>query len=346
VIRGTVRSVSLTYELTGAHTRHHASPLVFMVLRSEFDKYLLDQARAAGADVLYGVRARQITSGVAGPVEVLTDSAGFTCDCAVGADGANSIVARQLNTRANYFWQAAVYCEIPDTLLEPAAIERDRMLVDWGTLRGGYAWAFPKDGSVNVGTGGPIPVARYLRSYAARFAVVSRLVREDVAATLRFTGHQLPTLTKRTLLARGRFLLVGDAAGLVDPFTGDGISAACQSAQIASEAIVRELGKGVSELCSYADYLRSALAAELQWSRRLLSLSIAVPTRIYSLFRTSDKAWQTFCRVVSGQDSFQTLKREVLGPLGFASRTLELLAMLCEGRALSARCALDASDGF
>jgi hypothetical protein len=84
----------------------------------------------------------------------------------------------------------------------------------------------------------------------------------------------------------------------------------------------------------------------LQWSRRLLSLSIAVPTRIYSLFRTSDRAWQTFCRVVSGQDSFQTLKREVLGPLGFASRSLEILATLLEARALSAPCAFDASDSF
>ncbi|HET8547537.1 MAG TPA: NAD(P)/FAD-dependent oxidoreductase [Bryobacteraceae bacterium] len=339
IIRGRVRRIALSYGLTRAHTRTAADPLVFTVLRSEFDQYLLDKARESGAIVRQGTRVQQIATTSGGKVKVVTESDTVTCDCAVGADGANSTVNRLLNPRSSYFWQAGVYCEVPEAVLERGAAEPDRMLVDWGTVRGGYAWAFPKTGSINIGAGGPTAVARHLRTYASEFAVRTGLVRRQTAEQLKFTGHQLPTLTNATVLAKGRLLLVGDAAGLVDPFTGDGISAACHSAYIAAQCIIANLGRGISDVGGYAEQLYSALAVELLRSRKLLTLSIALPRRIYSLFAHSDRAWQTFCRVVCGQDSFDALRKEVLGPFGFASKAIEFVASLWEARAIgSAAC--------
>src|SRR5579884_1466631 len=202
VLRGNITDLTLTFALERPHTRHNAEPIVHTVLREEFDEHLLRSAEAAGAFVRERVLVRGVEIAGNGRITVLTDSGSFTADSLVGADGANSVVRGDLSVRASYFWQAAVYCEIPERLIAPGSVEQRRMCLDWGTLPSGYAWAFPKNGFVNVGAGGPVQLARHLRSYAARFVQSNGLLRPGAADQLRFTGHQLPTLTSRSCVAK------------------------------------------------------------------------------------------------------------------------------------------------
>jgi geranylgeranyl reductase family protein len=336
ILRGTMRRVSVSLEMRDVHTRSSPSPLVYTVLRSEFDHFLMQAAEAAGATVLQGVRARGFEKNGDGATTVVSDQGTFTGDCLVGADGANSVVSRLLNARENFFWQAAVYCEVPAELLNPSAVGWDCMNIDWGTFPSGYAWAFPKRDFVNIGAGGPIRIARHLRNYASRFSHACGLVKCGSVEKLRFTGHQLPSLTKRTQVAGGNTILVGDAAGLVDPFTGDGLCLAFRSAEIAAASILEALGKGSRILDDYRHQLMADAASELRCARNLLSLSTIFPSMMYRLFRYNDRAWARFCRILQGTSSFVDLKSEILGPLRFASGLIDFAAERWEQRALRA----------
>jgi geranylgeranyl reductase family protein len=334
ILRGAMHRVSVTLEMRDVHTRSSQSPLVYTVLRSEFDHYLMRAAEEAGATVLQGVRARGFETDDAGRATVFTDNGALGGDCLVGADGANSVVSRLLNARDNFYWQAAVYCEVPADLLNSSAVGWDCMNIDWGTFPSGYAWAFPKRDYVNIGAGGPIRIARHLRNYAAKFSRACGLVKSASIEGLHFTGHQLPSLTERTRVAAGNTLLVGDAAGLVDPFTGDGLCLAFRSAEIAASCIVEALGRGSRILDNYRQKLMADAASELRCARNLLSLSTIFPSLMYRLFRYNDRAWARFCRILQGTSSFVDLKSEILGPLRFASGLVDFVAERWERQAL------------
>ena len=333
VLRGTIRGVSLSYGLGVPHQRSYSEPLAHTILRPEFDQFLLRQAESAGAVVRYGVRCRGVDRNGAS-ISVHTDAGKFAARCLVGADGANSVIRPLLSARDRYFWQAALFCEVPQELLQADAAAMDAILVDWGTLPSGYAWAFPKRGFINFGAGGPVDVARHLKPYVIRFIQSTGLVRPDDCERLKFVGHQLPTLTAQTPIASQSVVLVGDAAGLVEPFTGDGISFACHSAATASKCICAALASGLPDLRSYAAAIRSELLEELSWSRKLLSLSVAFPGFVHRLFKENDRVWQTFCKVLRGEESFRHLKLEILGPFAFASRLIDAFTMRRERKAI------------
>jgi geranylgeranyl reductase family protein len=330
LFRGALRRMSLSYQLRDSWTRTFSEPLVYCILRTEFDHYLLQQAQRAGAHIMEAATLTGVEVRDDGPIFVRVGSREFRVQCLVGADGANSVVRSLLNQRQSYFWQAAVYCELPEEMIASRAFSPDAMTIDWGTLPSGYAWLFPKQGYVNVGAGGPVGIAKHLKSYAANFVKKIGLLPAGSAERLNFVGHQLPTLTRKAQLAGKRMLLVGDAAGLVEPFTGDGISFSCKSARVAAEHICRALNSRLVDLTEYGPHLISQLGSELLWSRKLVSISTAFPQLIYRLFRTNDRVWETFCRTLRGEETFHSLKKDILGPFDFAWKAIELFTRFRE----------------
>ena len=337
LLRGALHSMNLSYGLRNTCTRHYPEPLVYSILRSEFDHFLLQRAAQAGVRVYEGHGVRAVELPGRGPAAVRTGRGDFLAQCLVGADGANSLVRGALNRRRDFFWQAAVSCEIPEEAVNEDAVNAGTMIVDWGSLPSGYAWAFPKRGSVNVGAGGPIAIARHLKSYVSKFVETAKILKKGFADRLILSGHQLPTLTRTARLSAARVLLVGDAAGVVEPFTGDGISFACRSARIAARSILGALNIGDLDLTAYGAQLISEIGSELWWSRKLLSVSVAFPGLIYRLFRTNDRVWNTFCKTLRGETNFHRLKKDVLGPFEFAWRAIDTFTQLRERTILNAK---------
>jgi geranylgeranyl reductase family protein len=335
VLRGVIHRVNLSFGLGATHSRVSDQPLIHTVLRAEFDQFLLQQAAAAGATVWQGLACREIEMDRNGLIRVQTPEGWFAARCLVGADGANSVVRPRMNPRSHYFWQAAVYCEIPENWLDGRALANDAILIDWGTLRSGYAWAFPKRGSINVGAGGPLSLVKHLREYAQRFVESARLVKKDALHLMKFAGHHLPTLTKRTRLATRNTVLVGDAAGCVEPFTGDGICFACRSAEIAAHCIFESLASGAIDVRQYSRRMLAELGQELHGARKLLSLSAVFPGLPFRLFRDNDRVWDSFCRLLRGDGTFLRFRKDVLGPFSFAMRAVDFLAASLEKRVLS-----------
>ncbi len=337
LFRGTMRGASVSFGLTDEWTRRYPAPLVHNIFRSEFDHYLVQEAVKAGAVLFERTGLRQIDRDHSGPISLRTGAGEVQAHVVVGADGANSVVRPYLNDRQNYFWQAAVYCELPNDCLNVNVLPPDCMLIDWGTLPSGYAWAFPKSGYVNVGAGGPIHIARHLKRYVEGFLRARGLLKPSALRDLHLVGHQLPTLTKQAVVSGRGIVLVGDAAGVVEPFTGDGIAYACQSARLAFESIWRGLESGNLDFTHYQELLFSHIRNELLWSRKLISISVAFPRLIRRLFKNDERVWRTFCETLRGEESFQRLKKQILGPLEFAWAAVDLFTRLRERSVLRSK---------
>src|SRR5258707_5032378 len=138
-----LHEVHFSLGMRQSFTRQSGNTLVSSVLRSEFDEHLLGQARNAGAVIWENCKAHSIEECADSHVKIGTARGEVKARFVIGADGANSIVARHLNPRSAYFWQLALYCEVPEKLLLPGAVRTSRMRIDWGTLPTGYPWAFP-----------------------------------------------------------------------------------------------------------------------------------------------------------------------------------------------------------
>ena len=334
VLRGSLRGLSLSFGLRHPFTRKWSDPLVYSVLRSEFDEYLLTRAVEAGAVVKQGCRIRNVDVKDDEDPVIHTDDGVFSAPFLIGADGANSIVGQHLNDRNNFFWQAAVYCEIPDEFLKDR-VEDSCMRVDWGSLPSGYAWSFPKYGSVNVGAGGPVQFAKMFKPYVARFVESIDIVKPAFLPKVKFSGHHLPTLTSKTRVSGDRVLLVGDAGGLVEPFTGEGISFACQSARIAADCLLGAFNNARQAVNNYQERIMDEISPELIWARKIMSLTVAFPGLFERVFTCSDAVWHTFCRVLSGDATFHRLKKEMLGPFELAWKLIDVIVQRREKRHLA-----------
>jgi geranylgeranyl reductase family protein len=217
------------------------------VTRAAFDDALRSVALEAGAVPFEG-RADQPVGSV-GAVEGFMLSGGeeIRADFVVGADGATSRVAEcagLLDSR-RVLWGFAVrrYLDQPVDLPTIALWEAER----W-TAFPGYGWIFPgSDGLANVGVGigtladrqGGSEAVRVLPAFLDHLTGLGLLgTRPQESAPLRRLGGWLKMGMVGTTPASGRVLLVGDAAGLVNPLQGEGIAQAMTSGRAAAEAIL------------------------------------------------------------------------------------------------------------
>jgi flavin-dependent dehydrogenase len=123
-------------------------------------------------------------------------------------------------------------------------------VLELAVVRGGYGWVFPKGDHVNVGVGGDQSEAPRLREHLRRLCEMHEI---DVDAATGTRGYRLPMRRPGGRLARGTTAVIGDAAGLVDPFSGDGMYEAFLSAQLVADAALEVLAGRAEGLEPYAD---------------------------------------------------------------------------------------------
>lgn len=238
-------------------------------MRQHFDAALRDIALRAGAEDFAGRRAALIEPGP-GAV-TLSCGTRLQAPVLVGADGVHSATARALWGRAHDPARVAFALEVEG----PARPGPDVLDIDLGAAEWGYAWAFPKDGGLTLGVGGLAPRNPDLRARLDHY-----LATQGAPEGLRVKGHHLPFGEVKAEPGEGRVLLVGDAAGLVDPITGEGIGWAIHSGQLAALAVIRALAADApgAALRHYAAAL-APVQTELRRARTLRAIIYARPLR-------------------------------------------------------------------
>jgi flavin-dependent dehydrogenase len=153
----------------------------------------------------------------------------------VGADGPNSVVAHSLGLRKGKTLLGAIEVE---ARVPPEVFYRfnNASLFIFGEVAMGYLWIFPKAEHLSVGIGALHPKPGELQSTLLRVMERYQIPMQGLV----MHGHPVPIYIGKEKISTARTLLVGDAAGLVDPLSGEGIRYAVQSGRLAAEAILTD----------------------------------------------------------------------------------------------------------
>jgi geranylgeranyl reductase family protein len=314
VVEGVVDSFELRLRHRRGFSRRSARPLALMTQRRRLDAYLLERAAAAGAVVREGCPVRRVTQG-----RVEADDGTFAATVVIGADGANGVTGRTLELDLAREHGVA----LEGNLLYAVGVDPDRyagrLVLEFGTVPGGYGWVFPKSDHVNVGVGGWDSEAPRLRRHLARLCAAHGLD-EGLVTDLR--GHRLPLRASGGALAAGRVALVGDAAGLVDPLSGDGMFEAFLSARLAAEHAVHILEGAEDDFEPYARELESRLAPMVRASWAARRALDRFPRTTFTAAR-APFLWEFVVRMMRGEVG---APREATGPVRVPLRVLAWIA--------------------
>ena len=245
----------------------------YTVKRAKFDQLLLKKAEEAGARVEQGtevVAVEQLQSGI----RVLSKGDSYRAPLLVAADGVNGIVARSLGIRKRWPSDRVGLCIAADVPVEPGEIERimsvseeeDCLPIEifFGPVEWGYAWCFPKQDELSIGIGCRMDRMSNLKESGCDFVSMlerTRGIQIDPESRKAFRvpigGCEKRVLGRRTML-------IGDAAGLVSPISGEGIYYAIESGLIAAD-ITKDATESRNPhlVRKYQDIIKTSICGEL-----------------------------------------------------------------------------------
>jgi geranylgeranyl reductase family protein len=306
VVEDAATRFTLRARFRGGFERTSAEPLVVLTQRRRLDAFLVERAVAAGAELRDGVAVRDVRE--------LSERT----DALIGADGANGVTAKALGLAREVERGLALEGNVPGEQTR----FRGRLVLEFGVVPGGYGWVFPKGDHVNVGVGGRLSEGPRLREVLGRLCDAHGISLDRVDS---LRGHHLPMRRPAARLARGRAALIGDAAGLVDPFSGDGIFEALLSARLVSEAVLDLLGGRADSLEPYHDALTTRLARLASFSWGLKGAVDRFPRLSLAAVRLPP-AWPVIEAIVRGDlDSPARVRGSARAPYSLL-RTLARLA--------------------
>lgn len=280
--------------------------------RERLNGMLLSRARAAGAEFVGAAVTGFEREGARW--RVATKQGEWSAGTLVGADGAAGITRARLAGKfdAEEF-AAAVGFNAPGG-------GSKELVIDFPSDVAGYLWAFPRTDHTNFGVAvrarertGP-----QLREMVRRFAGEYYGGEAPDETTVARYGAKIPMLTPQawtSLRATGDgWALVGDAAGFVDPITGEGIYFALRSAELLAEAITSGAGVEAYERAWRADFGHDLLQAARYFQRFYLGRFLGAPfvdrTLLFATYHKGVR--RVLARALAGLQSYETLKRDLL----------------------------------
>lgn len=278
-----------------------------LVIYSRFDlnRMLLERAESAGAQ-LEKCRVLEIERKSNGWL-IRTRSGSMEADYCIVATGARNSL-RNVGTE----WAAG---DTMSTLGYYVPCQQDHIDIQFLPNLEGYIWVFPRCGHLSVGIAGKGESAQSLRARLERYMEEKSI--SSKGAT--FYGHVLPSLEtsgwRTNRVAGDGWLAVGDAGGLVDPITGEGLYYAMRSGDLASGVVLNESQSFSEKAQTYCALLRRDFAADLEFGARLAKrvylgrfLFSTVPARMVDFTRRSPRFRDLMQDLFAGTQSYQGLK--------------------------------------
>ncbi len=285
---GLIDSYSTLFQIHTSTLTHHLDlhqnkPLQAMVLRKRFDKDLVDLATRNGAILRCGGAVQDLTREKDIMRLILSDGTSVTSRVVIGADGIWSTIAKKIGMKQeNNSIGISLYAEYPmsqETIQKLYGHERGVHIHIQPNGVAGYGWVFPKHEHVNIGVvefrqalkssmgkkNLHASYAYYLQSLKQQKLLPSKL------PTTSTHGGAFPTCPMKKLTA-DQVLLCGDAGGLANPMTGEGIFSAMCSGEIAAKTIIKALENNRTDAQFLQEYQRSwnrEFSAEFRLTNRL-----------------------------------------------------------------------------
>lgn len=287
----------------------------WIVQRSRLDQFIAQQAVAAGAELMDAVVVELIERDGDGWI-VVAGGQRYTSRAVVVADGSNSRFASQLalgNPKPRF--ASAVAVEVEAAVSEPNTAH-----FEFGLVKHGFCWAFPRQGGYSIGVGSFIG-----NTAVDADAVLAQLLPslglatdagERIQSPLRVWDGHYPLHTAAGALA------VGDAASLCDPFLAEGLRPALLSGVRSAEALDRFLTADDSRqageaLAGYSQAMRQQWGESMAWGRRIAQVFYRVPKVGYQIGIKRPTAPQRIAQILSGEMGYGDIAQRVIKRLLF-----------------------------
>src|SRR6202142_1962032 len=253
-----IHATSLSAPKGGAVKMRLDRPLV-IYSRMDLNRMLLERAEKAGAAI---EKTRVLAIERRGQGWTLRTQAGVAeADFCVIATGARNPL-REVGTE----WSPR---DTMSALGYYVPASRDEIDIQFLPRLEGYIWVFPRQGHLSIGICGKGEPAHSLRSRLERY-MDEKTIRYPGAE---FYGHVLPSLEtpawRKNRVAGEGWIAVGDAAGLVDPITGEGLYYAMRSGDLASRVVLDEAHGIVEKASAYRAMLSHEFATDLEYAATL-----------------------------------------------------------------------------
>ena len=273
--------------------RTSSRDIAYIVDRANFDHFLTEEATRKGA-LLWDENP---FSGyeIDGKIKVKTSKGYVEADFLVGADGFYTKVGKQLGYEKRKFFRSVEFWAEGEL--------REEVIIDIGLVSRGYGWVFPKGDRISIGiaTTGKENLRKVLTEYIKGHKLLPQMRLESVK------GWMIPYITEPSdaNLGRGRILLTGDSANLVDPLLGEGIYYALQSGLLCARSILERPNDPVSV---YSKYVEKNIVPELVYAGKIADLA-------YRFQRTAFRmgagfSLDRFFELLEGKESYKSLYRK------------------------------------
>ncbi|RLJ71283.1 geranylgeranyl reductase family protein [Hydrogenivirga caldilitoris] len=277
------------------HEKLEPESVAYIVDRSSFDRFLVNSAVEEGTVLWEETEFLSFEPG--GTLRVKTDKGTVEANFLVGADGFYTRVGRQLGYRKEKYFRSVEFWTEGDL--------RDRVVIDIGVVKRGYAWIFPKGDMVSVGlaTTGKENTLSVLKDYTAKHKLIK------FGEVKKAKGWMIPFITSEGELQLGKenVLLVGDAANLVDPLLGEGIYYGVLGGRLLAEAITEDPSNA---LTLYGEKLRKEILPDLIYAGKIAQLAYSFQ---WAAFRMAGGfTMDRFLKLLRGEESYIRLYREGL----------------------------------
>ena len=295
-VLNTVKGGLLGFRGIRFHRRRSPEAVAYIIDRASFDHFLVKRASEEGAQVWEGVEFLGFEEH-GGVLLVRTSAGAVETDFLIGADGFYTKVGKQLGFRKRRFFRSVEFWTGGDL--------REEVVIDIGLVRRGYGWIFPKGDRVSVGlaTAGRENPLEVLRDYVRNHPFLKTEVVTGVK------GWMIPFATRREELhlGRGRVLLVGDAANMVDPLLGEGIYYGILGGRLLAEAIVQSPGRALEE---YTRRVEENILQELCYAGKIAQLAYTFQGTAFRM--GGGHALDRFLELLSGKRSYKDLYKKGL----------------------------------
>jgi geranylgeranyl reductase family protein len=304
VISARVTQVNYTWQMgDSVNVKLNTEPM-WMVRREEFDNFVIEKAKALGAEVQDGtpVTALQFNNGT---WQVKTDRGEFTAPYLIAADGANGPCAQWLGFKENKPYVAGVL-EVETPPPQP-----DTAKFDFGSLKNGFIWNFPKGDRYTISGGlmgspkaNSKDLEKQLKAYATSLGF-------DLAQS-QYYEYPMNLWSDHKTLHTQNALLAGETAGVTDPLLAEGIRPAIFTGVKAAEAISQALAGDSNALAQYSEIIREEWGSEMVWAQRLGGLFFKFPKIAYKVGAKRPAAAQVMGKVLCGQIRYSEIADQAI----------------------------------
>jgi len=179
------------------------------------------------------------------------------------------------------------------------------MVLDFGGIKYGYLWFFPKREKISAGMGGLPKDSVKIKRYLNYFIKETSLCKIKNNFDFKIYAHFIPVRRKNDFISSFRVLAAGDAAGFGDGFTGEGLHNAILSSHLAFGSIDKALKNSSFEFGDYYEKAKNEIIRNIDYSVMISKIFFSSQYFYYKLIKKNESLFKSCCKVLRGEKTYK-----------------------------------------